>query len=534
MTDIQIANSTNLKPIQDIAAALGLSSADLIPFGNIKAKIIAARAKAARAAKRGKLILVTATNPTPMGEGKTTVSIGLADGIARLNKKVCLALREPSLGPCFGLKGGATGGGYSQVAPMADINLHFNGDLHALTAANNLLCAMIDNHLHWGNKLNIAKVYTTRALDLNDRALRIITAGRGKVNGPERTDGFIITVATELMAMLCLARDVFELRKMCGDIIIGENEAGEFIRARDIKADGAMVALLKDAILPNLVQTLEGVPALLHGGPFANIAHGCNSIVATEAALGLADYVVTEAGFGADLGGEKFFNIKCRKSGLRPDAVVLVATMRAIRAHGGFDNLRAHVENMRKYGAPVILALNRTGEASPEDLAEFEKFASTMNVPWAPCDAWGRGSVASEELAQKALDACGQASDVKLLYPDDMPLIEKVRTVAREIYRAGDIAPSDAVLEKLERFAAAGFGNLPVCIAKTPASLSHDAKLLGAPAGYEFPLQDAFLYAGAGMIVVTAGTVMRMPGLPERPAAENIDIDESGEITGLF
>ncbi|MCL2017478.1 MAG: formate--tetrahydrofolate ligase [Alphaproteobacteria bacterium] len=534
MTDIEIANSVKLKPITEIADKLGIKAHDIIPFGNFKAKISASKITVARNANRGKLILVTAINPTPMGEGKTTVSIGLADGMARLGVRVALALREPSLGPCFGLKGGAAGGGWSQIAPMADINLHFNGDIHALTAANNLLCAMIDNHLHWGNKLDIQKVYTTRCLDLNDRVLRNITIGHGKINGPVRDDGFIITVATELMAALCLARDIFELQKMCGDIIIGENGQGEFIHARDLKADGAMAVLLKDAMLPNLVQTLEGTPALVHGGPFANIAHGCNSIIATQAALGLADYVVTEAGFGADLGAEKFFDIKCRKANLSPSAIVIVATMRAIKHHGGFDNLRAHIENMKHYGAPVVIALNRASETTEEELNQLSEFTKSMDVPMEVYRGWEDGGKGVEALGRAVINACNISSQINLLYPDEVPLLVKARTIAQKIYGADDVSASDVVIDKLLRFEQNGFGHLPVCIAKTPASFSHDPKLLGAPKEYMFPLVDAFLYAGAGMVVVTAGTIMRMPGLPEHPAAENIGLDEYGEIKGLF
>ncbi|MDR3208295.1 MAG: formate--tetrahydrofolate ligase [Rickettsiales bacterium] len=524
-TDIEIANGIKLKPIGEIAAGLGLGAGDIIPYGAFKAKIGAdAVARARNGGRRGKLILVTAMNPTAMGEGKTTVSIGLADGIARLGGRVALALREPSLGPCFGLKGGATGGGFSQIAPMADINLHFNGDIHALTAANNLLCALVDNHMHWGNRLGLRNIFVPRALDLNDRALRRIRIGFGKTNAPERDDGFIITVATELMALLCLARDIFDLREKLGDIIIGENEVGDFVRARDVMADGAMAALLKDAVLPNLAQTLEGAPALVHGGPFANIAHGCNSIAATETALGLADYAVTEAGFGADLGGEKFIDIKCRKSGLAPDAAVIVATMRAIREHG-LDNLRIHIENMRGFGVPAVIALNRMSEASDADIAELKRFAENMGVGMELFRGWEDGGAGSENLARAAMGLCGQPSEMKLLYGDETPLLEKARTIARKIYRAADIAPSEAALRKLARFEEAGFGKLPVCVAKTPLKLNF---------GDIFPLDDAFLYAGAGMVVITAGAIMRMPGLPEHPAAENIRIGLSGEITGLF
>jgi formate--tetrahydrofolate ligase len=548
MTDIEIANSTQLKPIAEIANKIGFSDDDIIPYGKFKSKISRDAINRAHSKPRGKLILVTAVSPTPMGEGKTTVSIGIADGMAKIGRKVALALREPSLGPCFGLKGGATGGGHVQIAPMADINLHFNGDFHAITAANDLLCAMIDNHLHFGNKLNIAKVLIPRALDLNDRVLRKIKIGLGKTDAPthpiaasleigtrEREDGFIITVATELMAIFCLCRDIFDLKKMCGDIIIGENVDGEFIRARDIQADGAMAALLKDAVLPNLVQTLEHTPALVHGGPFANIAHGCNSIIATELAMHSADYVVTEAGFGSDMGGEKFFDIKCRKAGLSPSAVVIVATMRSINYNGGFENLGAHIENMKQFGAPVVVALNRANETTPEDMRAVSEFTESRGVQTILFRGWEDGGAGSTDLAESVIKlADGFNGKTTLLYPDDMPLADKAQTVAQKVYGADDIELSELAAEKLKKFTSAGFGNLPVCIAKTPASLSHDAKILGAPQGYKFPITDAFLYSGAGMVVLTAGTIMRMPGLPEHPAAEHIDIDANGEIVGLF
>ena len=532
-TDIEIADSVKLKDIAEIAAKIGLSESDIIRYGNSKAKISADAIKR-MGPRRGKLVLVTAMTPTPMGEGKTTVGIGLADGFAKIGKNVCLALREPSLGPCFGIKGGAAGGGYSQVAPMADINLHFNGDLHALTAANNLLCSMLDNHLHFGNELDIQKVFIKRSLDLNDRVLRSTRIGFGKVNGPERDDGFIITVATELMAALCLCYDIFDLKKMCGNIAVGENSKGELVFARDLKADGAMAALLRDAALPNLVQTLEGVPAIIHGGPFANIAHGCNSIIATDCALRCADYVITEAGFGGDLGAEKFMDIKCRKAGLKPDVVVIVTTQRANDHHGGLDNLARHIENMQKFGAPVVVAVNRASQITDDEYVAIEKLCARLHAPCAKISAWENGGIGGADLATAVIDAVGKGKEFSLLYRDNESLVDKTKTVALEIYRADSVEFSELALEKIALFEKLGFGHLPVCIAKTPLSFSHDPKVFGAPTGFIFPITDAVLYSGAGMVVMLAGSVMRMPGLPERPAAEKIDIDENGKIVGLF
>lgn len=651
LTDIEIANQSKPFKISRIAAKLNLTAEDIEPYGKYKAKLsraktaeLAARTMAARPAartlpampdtadalsaasrpdatpapsssspqaaapkpdapsasphplstspRRGALILVTALTPTPAGEGKSTVSIGLADALQRLKKRVALSLREPSLGPCFGIKGGAAGGGRSQIVPMDEINLNFTGDIHAITAANNLLAAMIDNHIKFGNELGIAKVFFKRCLDLNDRTLREVRIGLGgKANGIPRTDGFNISVASEIMAILCLAEDLADLKSRLNQIVIGETSDGAPIYARDLHAAGAMAAILKDAVLPNLVQTLEHTPAFVHGGPFANIAHGTSSVIAARTALALADYVVTEAGFGADLGAEKFFDIFARKSGLYPDAVVLVATVRALKMHGGvaktdlnaenlpalkagFANLRAHIANLRRFGAEPVVAVNRFVSDTPAELKLVQKLCRAEGVEAVVSEGWGKGGKGCVNLAKSvlnrielnrnmnsaaapfsptaapaspALSASSPAASpstaslpatpggsLRLLYPDALPLTDKIRTVARGIYGAGRVKFTAAARRDLAKFTRWGYGRLPVCIAKTQNSISHDKTLLGAPRGYTFPITEVRLSAGAGFVVALSGEINTMPGLPRHPAAENIDVDENGIISGLF
>ncbi len=551
-SDIQIAQEATLQPIAEVAKKLGLTEDEISLYGKYKAKIDHKLAK--REGKQGKLILVTAISPTPAGEGKTTISTGLADGLNALGKKTMLCLREPSLGPVFGIKGGAAGGGYAQVVPMEDINLHFTGDLHAIGAANNLLAAMVDNSVYQGNPHNIdpRRIVWKRCVDMNDRQLRFVTDGLGgKVNGVPREDGFDITVASEVMAIFCLATDLKDLKERLSRIVVAYSYDGQPVTAGQIGAAGAMTALLKDAFDPNLVQTLENNPAIIHGGPFANIAHGCNSVMATRLSLSLADYVVTEAGFGADLGAEKFLDIKCRKAGLSPNAVVIVATVRALKHHGGCpkdqlgvenleyltagaDNLRRHVENMRNFGLPVCVAIN----AFPTDTAAehdcVKKICAELGVPCALAEVFAKGGQGGTELAKTVLDIMQDDTAVSFTYPDEMSLKEKVQAVAQKIYRAKDVTWSAPALKTLAEIEAMGYGNLPVCIAKTQYSFSDDAKLLAAPSDFTMTVRDVRLSAGAGFVVVIMGSIMTMPGLPKKPAAENIDVDENGKITGLF
>ena len=552
-SDIEIADAAVLRPIADIAAGLGVPAEALEPYGRYKAKIGYDFINGVKDRPDGALVLVTGISPTPAGEGKTTTTIGLGDALRRVGRSAAICLREPSLGPCFGVKGGATGGGLAQVAPMAEINLHFTGDFHAITSANNLLAAMVDNHLYWGNELGIdaRRVSWRRAVDMNDRALREVVVGLGgPTNGAPRQDGFDITVASEVMAVFCLARDLDDLRARLGRIIVAPGRDGTSITARDLKADGAMTALLRDAFQPNLVQTLEGTPALVHGGPFANIAHGCNSVIATRLGLKLADVVVTEAGFGADLGGEKFLDIKCRAAGLRPACCVVVATVRALKMHGGIAkadlgqenvaavrdgvaNLARHVENMRKFGLPVLVALNRF---SGDTDAEYREIRTSLpGVEVILCSHWADGGAGAEDLARAVMRRVdGWSGDYRPLYPDAARLADKLRTVAREIYRASDISMSPAVKRRLTALEAAGFGDLPVCIAKTQYSFAADPKLLGAPSDHVLPVREIRLSAGAGFVVAICGDVMTMPGLPRRPAAEQIGIGSDGRVAGLF
>ena len=549
-TDLEIAQAATPRPIEEIAASLGLPPDRIIPYGRTKAKVVP---DAAASPKRGKLILVTAINPTPAGEGKTTTTIGLADGLRHLGKDAMACLREPSLGPCFGVKGGATGGGYAQVLPMEEINLHFTGDFHAITAAHNLLSAMLDNHLYWGNALGIdpERITWRRVVDMNDRALRQIAIGLGgRRNGVTREAGFDITVASEVMAILCLARDLGDLRKRLEAIVVATRRDGSMVRAGDLDAAGAMTALLKDAMLPNLVQTLEATPVFIHGGPFANIAHGCNSLAATEAALGLCDYVVTEAGFGADLGAEKFFDIKCRKGGLAPSAAVVVATVRALKLHGGVPladlgrenaaavsrgaaNLARHVANVKKFGVPVVVAINRFTGDSEAELKAVQEAVALMGTKAILSEHWAKGGAGASELAAAVATLADRPSSFQPLYEDRLPLWDKIACVAREIYGAESVRAGPGVRAALAAYEEAGFGNLPVCMAKTPASFSTDPALLGAPTGFEVPVREVRLSAGAGFVVALTGDVMTLPGLPRTPAAEAIDV-KGGRITGLF
>ena len=550
MTDADIARQATMQPISAIAAKIGIAEDQLEHYGKYKAKI------PPQSGTPGKLVLVTAINPTPAGEGKTTVTIGLADALNRLGKRTVIALREPSLGPVFGIKGGAAGGGYAQVLPMEDINLHFTGDFHAIGAANNLLAALIDNHIHHGNALDIdpKRISWRRAVDMNDRQLRHIISGLGKtVDGTLRPDGFDITVASEVMAVFCLARDLADLKERLGAMIVAWNRRGEPVYARDLQAQGAMAALLKDAIKPNLVQTIEGTPALVHGGPFANIAHGCNSLIATRSALALGDYAVTEAGFGADLGAEKFIDIKSRKGGLKPDCAVIVATVRALKYNGGvakdalgtenvaalekgLPNLLKHIDNLKNaFGLPVVVAINRFQSDSDAELALIEKTCAERGVKIALCEVWAHGGKGGEALARAVIDTCEQGeSRCAPLYPDELPLVEKIRTIAQKLYGAADIALSDEARKTLQELEKLGYGNLPVCMAKTQYSLSDDPKALGCPQGFTLNIREVQIAAGAGFVIAITGAIMKMPGLPKAPASNNIDVDKDGNISGLF
>ncbi|WP_289284620.1 formate--tetrahydrofolate ligase [Parablautia intestinalis] len=554
-TDIQIAQEAKLQPIVKVAKSLGVGEDELELFGKYKAKISDEYLEKISGNPDGKLILVTAINPTPAGEGKTTTSVGLGQAFGRLGKKAVIALREPSLGPCFGVKGGAAGGGYAQVVPMEDLNLHFTGDFHAITSANNLLAALLDNHIQQGNELGIdtRQVVWKRCLDMNDRVLRNVVVGLGaKTDGTVREDHFVITVASEIMAVLCLARNLKDLKERLGKMVVAYNYQGEPVTAADLKAVGAMAALLRDAMKPNLVQTLEHTPALVHGGPFANIAHGCNSIRATKAALKMADYVVTEAGFGADLGAEKFFDIKCRIGGLKPDAVVLVATIRALKYNGGvlkeelhkenlealkagIVNLEKHMENLQKYGVPVIVTLNSFITDTEGEVAYVKQFCESRNCAFALSEVWEKGGEGGTELAGVVLDTLEkQESHFKVLYEDTLSLEEKIEKVAEEIYGAEGVNYSAQAKAQLKRLEKLGFGNLPVCMAKTQYSLSDNPDLLGRPRHFRIDIREAYVSAGAGFVVVLTGAVMTMPGLPKKPAAFSIDVDEEGAITGLF
>ena len=558
MTDIEIAQKNKMIPVAEVAAKIGISADKLENYGPYKAKITFEELRALQekaASKPGKLILVTAVTPTPAGEGKSTVSIGLADGLNRIGKKTVVALREPSLGPCFGVKGGACGGGYAQIVPMEDINLHFTGDIHAISIANNLIAALIDNHLQQGNELGIdpRTISWKRCVDLNDRALRNITIGLGgRLQGVPREDHFSIAVASEIMAIVCLSRTISELKERIDRIVIGQNYARENVTFGQLKCTGAIAALLKDVIKPNLVQTLEKNPAFVHGGPFANIAHGCNSVNATLCALATGDYVVTEAGFAADLGAEKFLDIKCRAAGLKPAAVVIVATIRALKMHGGvakadlakpdtaalekgFANLKTHIENVAKFGLPAVVAVNKFITDTDEEIQLLEKLCRDNGSTAVLSEGWGKGGEGAADLARTVADIADSGkANYHPLYELDLPLADKIRTIAKEIYRAADVEFDSAALKKLKTFEDAGYGKLPVCIAKTQNSISHDPKLIGAPSGYTFPVRDVQLYAGAGFVVALAGDIMTMPGLPKAPAALNIDVDDNGIIHGLF
>lgn len=553
-SDIEIAREAKMKPIAEVGAKVGVPADALLNYGPYKAKVSFDFINSQKNKKDGKLILVTAISPTPAGEGKTTTTVGLGDGLNRIGKKAMMCLREPSLGPCFGVKGGAAGGGYAQVVPMEDINLHFTGDFHAITSAHNLLSALLDNHIYWGNVLGLdpRRIGWKRVLDMNDRALRYIVNSLGGVsNGFPREDGFDITVASEVMAILCLSMDLDDLERRLGNIVVGQTRDKTLIRARELKADGAMTVLLKDAMMPNMVQTLENNPVFIHGGPFANIAHGCNSVLATKTALKLADYVVTEAGFGADLGAEKFFDIKCRKAGLSPSAAVIVATVRALKMHGGIakddlkaenaaavakgcDNLKRHIENVRKFGVPPVVAVNRFITDTDAEIAEVVKAAESMGTKAFMCTHWADGGKGTEALAAYVAELAnsGQAS-FKPLYPDDMPLRDKVKTIATEIYRAADISCDSSIEARFKELEAAGFGKLPVCMAKTQYSFSTNPNLRGAPTGHIVPIRELRLSAGAEFIVVVTGEIMTMPGLPRVPSADSIRL-ENGQIQGLF
>ncbi|MBX9684636.1 MAG: formate--tetrahydrofolate ligase [Hyphomicrobium sp.] len=554
-SDIEIAREAKQQPIADVAAKVGVPASALVPYGWTKAKISFDFIDSIANNKDGKLILVTAISPTPAGEGKTTTTVGLSDGLNHIGKKSIAALREPSLGPCFGVKGGAAGGGYAQVVPMEDINLHFTGDFHAITSAHNLLAAMLDNHIYWGNALGIdqRRIQFKRVLDMNDRALRSIVNSLGGVsNGFPREDGFDITVASEVMAILCLSKDLKDLETRLGNIIVAYTRDKKPIRCRDLKADGAMTVLLKDALSPNMVQTLENNPVFIHGGPFANIAHGCNSVLATRTAMKLADYVVTEAGFGADLGAEKFFNIKCRKAGIAPSAVVIVATVRALKMHGGVakddlktenaaavakgcDNLKRHIENINKFGVPAVVAVNKFITDTDAEIAEVKKAAESMGTKAFLCTHWADGGKGTADLAHHVVGVIDEGkANFKPLYPDDMKLRDKVKTIATEIYRASDITCDASVETQFKDLEAAGFGHLPVCMAKTQYSFSTDPAKRGAPTGHIVAVRELRLSAGAEFVVVVTGEIMTMPGLPKVPSADTIRLDEKGQIQGLF
>jgi formate--tetrahydrofolate ligase len=555
-SDIEISQAATMTPVVDLASRrLGIAAKDLVPYGHYKAKVSMDYVKSLKDKPDGKLILVSAITPTPAGEGKTTTTVGLTDALNVIGKKAMLCLREPSLGPSFGMKGGAAGGGYAQVVPMEDINLHFTGDFHAITSANNLLAALLDNHIYWGNPLGIdqRRVTWRRVLDMNDRALReIVNSLGGSANGFPREDGFDITVASEVMAIFCLASDLDDLRRRLANIIVGYTRDKKPIRASDLKAQGAMTALLKDALSPNLVQTLEGTPAFIHGGPFANIAHGCNSVLATTTALKLADYVVTEAGFGADLGGEKFLDIKCRKAGLEPACAVLVATIRALKMHGGvkkddlkkedltaldtgMSNLRRHVENVRKFGLEPVISINRFSADTDAEIALVKSACAALGVECHMADHWAMGGQGATDLAHAVVKVCDSGkSKLKFLYPDEMPLFEKIRTIAREIYRASDVSADKAVKDQLAAFEAMGYGKAPICVAKTQYSFSTNPDAKGAPVDHVINVREVRLSAGAEFIVAICGEIMTMPGLPRVPAADAIDVGADGRIVGLF
>ena len=554
-SDIQIAQEATMLPIKEVAASIGIEEEDLELYGKYKAKISDELIEKSKNNPDGKLILVTAINPTPAGEGKTTTSVGLGQVFGKLGKKALIALREPSLGPCFGIKGGAAGGGYAQVVPMEDLNLHFTGDFHAITSANNLLAALLDNHIQQGNELGIdpRQIVWKRCLDMNDRVLRNVVVGLGsKMDGMVREDHFVITVASEIMAILCLADDMNDLKRRLGRIIVAYTFDGKPVTAEDLQAVGSMAALLKDALKPNLIQTLEHTPAIVHGGPFANIAHGCNSVRATKTALKLADYVITEAGFGADLGAEKFFDIKCRKAGLHPDAVVLVATIRALKYNGGVPkdqlseenlealkkgivNLEKHIENLQKYGVPVVVTLNSFITDTKAETDFVEQFCKERGCEFALSEVWEKGGEGGIALANKVLETLEtKESNFKLLYDDDLSLKEKIETVAREIYGADGVTYSAAAEKELKRITDLGMDKFPVCMAKTQYSLSDDAKKLGRPSGFTINVREVYVSAGAGFVVAINGSIMTMPGLPKKPAAYQIDVDDNGVITGLF
>jgi formate--tetrahydrofolate ligase len=554
-SDIEIAREAKMKPIMEIGRGLGIPEKDLIPYGHTKAKVSLDYIDSLKSKKDGKLILVTAINPTPAGEGKTTTTVGLGDGLNRIGKKAMIALREPSLGPCFGMKGGAAGGGYAQIVPMEDINLHFTGDFHAITSAHNLLSAMIDNHIYWGNELGIdtRRVAWRRVMDMNDRALREIVCSLGGVaNGFPREAGFDITVASEIMAILCLSTSIADLERRMGQIVVAAKRDKGQVLAKDIKAPGAMTVLLKDALMPNLVQTLENNPAFVHGGPFANIAHGCNSVMATKTALKLADYVVTEAGFGADLGAEKFFDIKCRKAGLTPAATVIVATVRALKMHGGvakddlkkenvealkkgLANLGRHIENVKKFGVPIAVAINHFISDTEAEIEAVREYCKGHGVEAFKCTHWGEGGKGIEGLAKHVAELADKgASQFKPIYDESLSLWDKVRTIAKEIYRADDIVADKSVRDQLKAFEAQGYGKFPICMAKTQYSFSTDPNLKGAPTNHVVPIREVRLSAGAEFIVVICGDIMTMPGLPKVPSAEVIGLDDKGQIAGLF
>ena len=554
LSDIEIAQQAKLLPIKEVAAQIGIDEDELEFYGKYKAKLSDELSRRVQNNPDGKLILVTAINPTPAGEGKTTTTAGLGEAMAKIGKKAIIALREPSLGPVFGIKGGAAGGGYAQVLPMEDINLHFTGDMHAITAANNLCCAMLDNHIQQGNTLGVdpRRILIKRCLDMNDRALRNIVIGLGgKVNGVPREDHFIITVASEVMAILCLAADLDDLKRRLGNILVAYNYAGEPIYAKDLQAHGAMTALLKDAIKPNLVQTLEGTPAVMHGGPFANIAHGCNSVRATKLALKLADYCITEAGFGSDLGAEKFLDIKCRYAGLKPSAIVLVATCRALKYNGGVPkaevsqenldalkkgivNLGVHIENMRKYGVPVVVAINQFGTDTEAELKYIEDYCIEKGADFALSNVFGKGGDGGVELAKKVVEACEKPSDFRPIYDIELTVKEKIDAIAKNIYGASKVNYTTAAEKAIAEVKKLGADKLPVCIAKTQYSLSDDPALLGAPKDFEITVRNVSLSNGAGFTVVYTGDIMTMPGLPKAPAAHSIDVNDEGKITGLF